>query len=315
MRRTFKRNKVVVAAIDEQWDVDLMDMSRLSKYNDGYAYVLVAIDIMSRYTWLRPLKNKTGKVVAEGFESIFEDGRRPVRIRSDKGQEFKAKVVQNMFERVGIHHFVTQNEPKANYAERVIKTIKSKIYRYFTFKQTYKYVDQLQNFADSYNGTKHRSIGMEPKQVDQDDETKIWWKMYWPKVGKVIKKEAKQTKVAQKPFRFKLGSHVRMTHLRNPFTREYDQRWTGEIFKIAQRFLRGGLPIYRLEDMQGKEIQGSFYQPELQRVEIKEDAMWKVDKILKSRQRRGQDKEYLVKWLDWPSQFNSWVKASDIEDV
>ena len=52
------------------------------------------------------------------------------------------------------------NETKATVAERVIKTIKSKIYGYFTFKQIYRYVDELQNFVDSYNNTYHRTIKM-----------------------------------------------------------------------------------------------------------------------------------------------------------
>ena len=83
------------------------------------------------------------------------------------------------------------------------------------------------------------------------------------------------------------------------FTREYDEKWTGEIFTISQRILRGETPLYRVEDYDGEEIEGTFYQPELQRVDVKEDDLWKVETVLKTRD-RGQNKEYYVKWLHWP---------------
>ena len=41
------------------------------------------------------------------------------------------------------------------------------------------------------------------------------------------------------------------------FTREYDGKWTGEIFKVTQRIMRGGLPIYRLKDFHDEEIKGT----------------------------------------------------------
>ena len=101
--------------------------SRVSKNNKGLGYILVIIDIFSRFLWLRPLKTKTGSNAAKAFEKVFLEGRRPKYLRTDKGQEFKARVVQEVFKRY-ICHFVTQNEVKDNYAERVIKTIRSKIY-------------------------------------------------------------------------------------------------------------------------------------------------------------------------------------------
>ena len=317
LRHRFHRNRVVATGIDDQWDADLMDMSKYAKDNDNVHFILLVIDVFSKYVWLRPLKNKTGQGVANAFQDILKEGRKANRIRTDKGQEFKARPVQKLFKDVGIQHIVTQNEVKANIAERAIKTIRSKIQRYITYKQSVRYIDHLQDFAESYNNTRHRSIGMPPKNVKKQNETLVWWRLYWPKgkPSKMVKAEAKtKNRPVSKPFKFKIGDHVRITHLRHPFSREYDQKWTGEIFKIAQRFLRGGIPVYKLRDFNEEDITGSFYQQELQKVTIKDDQLWKIDKILKRRKRNGQ-LEYLVRWMYWPKNFDSWVKASDVVDI
>ena len=155
-RYKFPHNRVVVSGIDTQWDIDLMDMSNVTKDNDGVHFVLVAKDIFSRFLWLEPLKNKQGKSVLNAFSKIFAQGRHPYKMRSDKGTEFTGKLVQKYLKDQGVGHFVTQNQVKANYAERVIKTIKGRIYKYFTKKQSHGYIDHLQDFARSYNNTYHR---------------------------------------------------------------------------------------------------------------------------------------------------------------
>lgn len=87
----------------------------------------------------------------------------------------------------------------------------------------------------------------------------------------------------RKPFRFKIGDYVRLTHLKNPFSREYDERWTDEIFVISQKILRRGLPVFRVQDFDKDEIEGTFYQSELQKVNVKDDGLWKVENILKTK--------------------------------
>lgn len=71
--------------------------------------------------------------------------------------------------------------------------------------------------------------------------------------------------------------------MRNPFTREYDEKWTGEVFEISQRILRDGLPIYRTKGFNDEEVKGAFYQSELQKTDVKDDDLWKVEKILKTK--------------------------------
>ena len=103
-----------------------MDMSNVSQENDGVHFVLVAIDIFSRYTLLEPLKTKQGQAVLNAFSKIFAQGRQPNKMTSDKGTEFTGKLLRKYLEDLAVGHFVTQNQVKANYAERVIKTIKGR---------------------------------------------------------------------------------------------------------------------------------------------------------------------------------------------
>ena len=303
-RHKFRRTPIVVAGKDDQWSADLMDMVKFAKDNNDVKYVLVVVDSFSKYLWLRPLKDKTGPSVAAAFKDIFKEGRKPNRLRSDKGQEFRAKVVKDLMKSKDIRQLFAQNENKASISERAIKTIKAKMYRYFTYKNAYKYIDQLQSFADGYNKTIHRSIDMAPNDVTSDNEEEVHVATYL----------SRTTAESKKRYKYKIGDRVRITHLRNVFSREYDQKWTGEIFTVAQRFYRGNTPIYRLNDYDGEAITGSFYQPELQKVYLKDNELFKIERILRTRG-RGQNKQYFVKWLYWPSKFNSWVKASDIEEI
>jgi hypothetical protein len=88
------RTHIVVVGIEVQWSADLMDMVKFSKYNDGFSYILVVIDVFSKYLGLQKLKDKKGPSVASAFEDIFKGGRQPNRIRTDLGQELKSRLVQ-----------------------------------------------------------------------------------------------------------------------------------------------------------------------------------------------------------------------------
>ena len=129
-RGKFKRRKVIAPYVDYQWDVDTANMEYLKKDNDGFAYFLLAIDIMSKYVWTVPLRTRTGTEMKSAFAEIFSGRRKPTNIRSDKGTEFVNKDVKRYFKDQGITFFVTQNVVKASFAERAIKTIKSRIIRY-----------------------------------------------------------------------------------------------------------------------------------------------------------------------------------------
>jgi hypothetical protein len=77
-------------------------------------------------------------------------------------------------------------------------------------------------------------------------------------------------------FKFKTGDLVKITYLRHPFQRDYQQKWTEELFIIRHRFLREGIPVYRIQDFEDGNIDGTFYQQELQKVNKDGDKAWKM---------------------------------------
>ena len=137
MSRKFQRRRVQVNGIDEVWAADLIDMQAFSKFNRGVKYILAVIDIFSKYGWLVPLKNKTGKAVANALKEIFVE-RRPTKMWVDKGKEFYNKDVQELVEL-----YSTENEEKSCVVERWNRTMKDKMWKYFTANSTRVYIDVL----------------------------------------------------------------------------------------------------------------------------------------------------------------------------
>jgi hypothetical protein len=101
--------------------------------------------------------------------------------------------------------------------------------------------------------------------------------------------------------------------LRNIFSREYDEKRTGEVFNISSTFWRNNIPIYSMKNYNGEEITGTFYQSKLQKIDIKDNELWKIEKILKTKG-KGHNKQLYVKWLNWSHKFDSWISSEDIED-
>jgi len=112
-RKHFRRNRVIVYGIDSQWQADLVDMQSLSRWNRGYKYLLTCIDILSKFAFVVPLKTKTGKELVAAFKKIFRQGRKPEKLQTDAGTEFKNRTFQTFLKEENVHFFVTYNETKA----------------------------------------------------------------------------------------------------------------------------------------------------------------------------------------------------------
>ncbi|XP_061167375.1 uncharacterized protein LOC133176237 [Saccostrea echinata] len=316
-RRGFKRRRVIVQGIDYQWEADLADVQNLSKHNDGIKYLLVIVDVFSRFLWVRTLKDKKAKTVIDAFKDILAGSRRPKALRTDKGTEFYNRYLKQYLKEKSIKIFYALNETKANFAERYIQTLKKRLYRYFTFKQRHEYMNVLQDVVTSINNTPNRSLnGRTPASVNKENEAEVRLDAYLARQNTQHKrtKIKKSCKRKRTPFTFKVGDQVRITHLRRQFQRDYDQTYTEEIFVVDQRFVSQGIPIYKIKDMMDEPIKGSFYASELQKVSKNEQTTWRIEKILKKRKIRGKS-EVLIRWLGWPKKFDSWIPETDVKDT
>ena len=249
MRRKFKRRRVQVNGIDEIWAVDLVDMQTFSKFNRGTKYLLAVIDIFSKYGWLVPLKDKTGRSVATALKQIFKE-RKPTKIWVDKGKEFYNKEVKSLVEL-----YSTENEEKSCVVERWIRTMKEKMWKYFSAHSTSVYINVLDQLVYEYNHTKHSSTKFKPVDAEKH-ETTIWRNLY-PRHDEIPEDHAK----------FDVGDRVRISKLKTKFEKGYTSRWTKEIF-IVTVVQRTSPVTYKIADLHGEEVTGSFYEPEIQKTKL-----------------------------------------------
>jgi hypothetical protein len=254
--------------------------------------------------WVEPLKSKHGPSVVAAFKRVWEKTtRRPEKLQTDDGTEFKNRGVQRMLREMNITFFTIRSDKKAAIAERVIRTLKDKLYRYMTDRDTDRYIDVLQDVVHSYNHTYHESIKMAPADVNEHNEGEVLEHLYgylWETVG------------SAKP-KFQIGEFVRISGLKHPFRKGYWGSWTEEIF-IVKDIKRHAEPrlIYILEDWSKQPVIGTFYEEELQSVDVDLRGYWKVEKIIRDVTMRNGKKKYLVKWRGYPHSMNSWVKQDDM---
>ncbi|XP_065640418.1 uncharacterized protein LOC136073016 [Hydra vulgaris] len=156
----FRKRKVIANGINEIWAVDLVDMQSFSKFNDSIKYLLMVIDVFSNYGRIVPLKSKTGIEVTNALNKIFKN-RRCRKLWVNKGLEFYNKRSKAL----GVDLYSTENEKKSCVVERWNRTIKEKMFNYFSANSTRKYIDVLDEMVNKYNNTKHSSIKMTPVEA------------------------------------------------------------------------------------------------------------------------------------------------------
>lgn len=321
-KQNFKRNPVVVSRKDEQWQGDLLFLPDLAQFNQGVICHLLVVDVLSRFMWVEPMKNKTGVECTSAFKKILDRShpRKPQRLQTDDGKEFFNHNFQELMKVYKINHFSTKSDLKAALAERAIKTIKEKIYKYLSSNPlNNNYLSVLQDIVSSYNNTYHSSIGMAPSSVTSCNSGKVLWRLYhkiWEK-----NRGDERPRGGQK---LHVGDFVRYSSRKFPLSKRYRGNWTEEIFKIVK--IKDSVPrrLYKLEDLNGEEIQGGFYEEELQLTENPGGReFWQVEEILQTRdvfktsdnKKTFSHKEYLVKWFGYPDSFNEWVHEKNISTL
>ena len=190
-----------------------------------------------------------------------------------------------------IELYSTENEEKSSVVERWNRTMKDHMFKYFTANSTHVYMDILDELVDRYNNTYHSSIKMTPVEASKvKNEITVWQNLYGNSSPTTFPK-------------YSVGDKVRITKKKKTFEKGYTPRWTEEIFNIVQ-VLYTSPPTYKINDLNDEEIQGSFYEQELQKT--KQD-VYRIERVIK---KKG-NKSY-VKWLGYPSSFNSWIDNADM---
>lgn len=293
-RINFRRRHVILKGIDDLFQIDLVEMIPYARENKGYRYILVVINAFSKFVWALPVKRKTGEEVASALESILQQSKfKPKHIQSDLGKEFYNKHVQQLLEKYGINHYSVYSSKKASIVERVNRTLKSKMWKQFSLQGSYKWLNLLPLIVKEYNNTIHRTTGMKPSQIDRNNEKALLASVYNNLNVANLKKQ-----------KFREGDFVRISKHREAFTKGYTPNWSNEIFKVVGVKLSDPI-MYYLQDSNGQDIEGGFYELELQRARYPD--IYLVEKVL----RRKGNMVY-VKWLGFGKSHNSWIHKSNV---
>ena len=289
----FSRRRIFSPNVNSIWTMDLLDIHQFARHNKNYRFILVVLDIFSRFAWAIPLKDKSGIGVAKALEDIITTSdSKPYKVWSDRGTEFYNAAVAQLFERYMIKLYSTYNEPKASIAERFIRTLRGKIESNFILTQNTVWYDILPELVREYNHSYHRSIGLSPDDARKPENyTKVFKRLY----------KQQRSQVTTHPLH--IGDRVRISIHKRLFEKGATANWSEEIFEI-RGVEKSNPTVYRIKDSAGEDIDGTFYRQQLQKTD---QNIYRIDRII--RKRRG---EALVKWSGYPDQFNSWIPETDV---
>ena len=207
----------------------------------------------------RPLKNKTGEDVKAAFADLFNSSqRKPVKLQTDDGKEFLNTIFQTFLKQHGVTHFTLTSAYKAALAERFNRSIKSRMWRYFSHVGNHKWLNVLPLLIQSYNASVHRGIGMRPNDVSQENEMMLWEKQ---------ENKLPQTVTLRNPrTALKIGDHVKISVVnKNVFAKGYLPNFSEQVYVVAAVIYTEPVQ-YKLKNLMGKAVCGSWYAAELQKV-------------------------------------------------
>lgn len=291
-RKNFVRRRVVMKGIDDLWQADLVEMGSYVNFNSGYRYLLTVIDTFSKKAWVEAIKNKTAQSVVKAMQKVFnQSSRKPKNLQTDDGKEFFNNNFSQLMQTNHINHYSTYSTLKASIIERFNRTLKGKMWKEFSFRGNYKWIDIYKNLVNIYNNTFHRTIKMSPNDVNSLNEKSLLDSVY------------NNLKVFKRP-KFKINDNVRISKYKQHFEKGYTPNWTTEIFTVKS--IKNTNPnTYILKDYQGRDIEGGFYEYELSKTKFPHTYL--VEKVIR---RRGN--RLYVKWLGFSSEHNSWINANNI---
>lgn len=294
--------RLVVPGINYLWQADLIDIKNIENENNGIKYLLTCIDVFSKFAWVECIKSKSALDVLEAFKSITKTAN-PKYLQTDQGSEFFNKHMKEYLKTKSITLYATDSNKKASIIERFNRTLRDKLWRYFTYIGTSKYFDILNEIVENYNNSYHRSIKDKPSNVNLKNQKQIFRNLY----GYDMEEGPEDT---IERFKFKVGDKVRIVKYKTLFDKGYKANWTTEIFRIDKVYPTLP-PTYTLVDYNNERIKGEFYENELQKIE-KQDDVYQVEYIVKTKGKKP-NRQYLVKWLGYPESFNSWIHEKDYD--
>jgi len=289
----------------QQVQMDLIDVSGLEEENGGVTFLILGIDVFTKYIWVRQLQAKSAvKVLAAIRNIVSEMGEKPESIFFDRGKEFVNKLVTTYLHKQGIRKIHPSSEKKAAVVERCNRTLQGMIYKFLAHNQTRTYRNDLPDLVASYNLRRHRTIKMSPTQAEMEVNQPQVFQAHHDHYTEILRKRKKP--------KYAVGTIVFIGTLANKFHRGYQQTFNFEYFEIVRVNTAMPIPMYFLKSLNdGEVLKGGFYAEELQPVQGSE--VYKVDTVLDKRRRGGRN-QLFVAWRGFDDTHNSWIDESLVTD-
>ncbi len=295
---------IATSAPSELWQVDTIDMNKLSSQNGQFSRCMTVVDHFSKYAWVKALKDNTAMSTATAMNEILMSlppKLRPRRVQSDNGTEFKGEfeaLLRSL--KINQSHSYAYTPHAQGCVEVFNKTFKSKVYQLLTLNDNRKWVDFLPEIMDNYNSTRHSRTRWAPKDLflgtkNQEVDTKIQYdlaermKFHRKKFGLENQKNEPKMKGEGDPRIIKAGDYVRISkHTWNPdarmlegerpkvgaFTKKYLANWSREVYIVHKvtvpRYAKDfeNKFWYSLRSVDGYVLQRQFYRQEVMKVDI-----------------------------------------------
>ena len=263
-KKYYATNKTDVYFIDDIWSLDKLDLKDYGPENNrGYRYVLVIIDIFSKFGWTIPLKNKNAQTIKDSFENtLIKSKRSPNLIETDRGKEFYNNIFQDFLNKSNIKLYSRSSSYGAVFAERFNRTIRDLLKKIVFEQGDAKWIDVLPTITEQYNNRIHTSTKLSPKDASLKKNEGFVYKNLLDKRKKV------------KP-KFQINDLVRTADLKKTFSKGDTTNWSNKLYKITE-IINDTIPSYRLVNLKERYNESLLKKTELTMKENKD-----VMKILK----------------------------------
>ena len=221
IRKRFPTRSYKTSGINDLWQMDLMEMIPFAKINDGYKYILVCIDVFSRFARALPLKSKSANDVLDAIIKMFNK-EKPNHLQTDEGKEFYNVKVKSLLEKYNINHYSVFSQYKAAVVERLNRTIRERLNKVMTYQGNKKWVVVLPKIINAYNNSNHRGLnGLKPIEVNSENAMDIW--------------QLQNSSTTSVKAKYKIDDHVRISKIVNsPFIKNFNNNWSDEVFQISK---------------------------------------------------------------------------------
>ena len=228
---------------------DTINYDKFKYQNNLYAFIVVIIDCFTRKVWAVPIRRVNGEQTADALKSVLKQNpsQYPAHLVTDEGTEFFNKDVAPVLANFGVHHFHarTRSPSKASMAERVIRTLKSRLAKYMYLHKTTRWIDALPELVRNYNETPHSVTGVAPNSIDDTN---------WRDIKGGGGGDGGTVQI-----RLNIGDRVRILKPKSLFAKGYSQTWSDQVYKISKALKSKTVDYYRVASLDDTRLPGFYY--------------------------------------------------------